>query len=110
MKLSPSRRPLRLTAAMFALSLVAMTTQVGGATAPAGGGGRPAAQVRAAAAIPLPGERELLAWLTSVLRGPPVSGSWALLVAGISGVLAIGRRRMSAPGGRSLDPHRLRRR
>lgn len=113
MKPSRSRRPLRLKAALFALSIVAMTTQVGGATAPAGGGELPAAQVRAAAAVPLPGERELLAWLawlTSVLRGPPVSGSWALLIAGISGVWAIGRRRMSAPGGRSLDPYRLRRR
>lgn len=92
MKPPQSRSRLRIQAALFALLLAAVTPQVGGA-----------------AAIPLPGEYELLAWLASVLRAPPVWGSWALLAAGISGVWAIGHRRMSAPGGGSLDPYGLRR-
>ena len=103
---------MRIKAALFALSIAAMTTQVGGATAAAGIGEPLAARVSAAAAIPLPGERELLgwlAWLARVSRAPPVLGSWALLLAGVAGVWAIGHRRMSAPGGHSLDPYGLRR-
>jgi hypothetical protein len=105
-----SRRPLALKAALFALSIVAMTTQVGGATA-APGVGAPATHA-SATLIPLPDERELLAWLarlTGALHGPPVSGSWALLIAGISGVWAIGRRRTASLRSHALDLHRLQR-
>jgi|SRR5215470_4054164 len=106
-----SRRPLRLKVALLALSLAAMTTQVGGATTAPGNGGPLAAQASVAAAIPMPGERELLAWLarlTRVVRLKPESGNWALLIAGLTGAWAIGHRRRSAFGSRALDPYRLR--
>ena len=107
MKHPQSRRSLRLKAAFLALSLAAMTTQVGGATAAPGAGEAPAVQPSAAAALPIPGERELLAWLTRVLRVPPVSGGWALLIAGLAGAWAIGYRR-SAFANHALDLRRLR--
>jgi hypothetical protein len=103
-----SRRSLRLPTALLALSLAAMTTQVGGATASPGLGEPPAAQASVAAALPIPGERELLAWLTRALPSPPESGNWALLIAGLTGAWAIGRRRMSSSGSRALDLRRLR--
>jgi len=104
-----SRRSLRLPTALLALSLAAMTTQVGGATASPGLGEPPAAQASVvAAALPIPGERELLAWLARVLPLPPESGNWALLIAGLTGAWAIGRRRMSSSGSRALDLRRLR--
>jgi len=102
-----SRRPLRLRVALLALSLAAMTTQVAGATTAPGSGGPLAAQASVAAALPMPGERELLAWLTRILRLPPVSGSWALLIAGLTGAGAIGYRR-SVFANHALDVHRLR--
>jgi hypothetical protein len=111
MKTTRARTPLRLRATLIALSIVAMATQVGGATAAAVDQPR-AAKVSAATVIPVPGERELLAWLarlTDGLRGPPVSGGWALLLAGLTGVWAIGRRRLSPPGSLSLPRQRLRR-
>ena len=104
------RRPMRLKAALLALSLVAMTTQVGGASAALGVGEPPAAQLSVAAALPMPGERELLAglaWLTRVVRLPPESGNWALLIAGLTGAWAIGHRRRFSFGSRALDPYRL---
>ena len=102
-----SRRLLRLKGTIFALSLAAMASQVGGATAaPREAGARPA--VHLSASLPLPGARELLAGLASPVRHAPGSGSWALLIAGLTGAWAIGRRRVSAIGSRSLDPHRLR--
>jgi len=103
-----SRRSLRLPTALLALSLAAMTTQVGGATASPGLGEPPAVHASVAAALPIPGERELLAWLTRVLPSPPESGNWALLIAGLTGAWAIGRRRMSSSGSRALDLRRLR--
>ena len=108
MKPKRARMRWRLKGTIFALSIAAMATQVGGATMSP----RVAAELPApvsAAAIPLPGERELLIWLASVLRTPPVSGGWALLLAGLTGVWAIAWRRMSAPDSRSLDAHGLRR-
>lgn len=100
---------LRLKGAIFALSIAAMATQVGGASAVPGVAGEPPVAQLSAAIVPVPGERELLAWLTSVSRGSPVPGSWALLIAGLAGVWAIGRRRVSAIGNRTLIPYRLRR-
>lgn len=109
MKPSQARKPLRLKAMLFALSVAAMSTQVGGASSAAGvAGSAPVAQM--SAAMPLLGERELLTWLASLLRAPPESGRWALVVAGLVGVCAIGLRRISASGSRSLDPYRLRHR
>ena len=99
----------RLKGALFALALAAMASQVGGASAAPGTAGElPAARV-SAAIVPMPGERELLAWITVVLRGSPVPRSWALLLAGLAGVCAIGHRRVSAFGNHTLIPHRLRR-
>jgi hypothetical protein len=109
MKPTRAHTRLRLKGAIFALSIAAMTTQVGGASmAPGVAGEPPVAQV-SAASLPVPGERELLVWVTTVLHGSPLPGSWALLVAGLAGVWAIGRRRVSAIGDRTLIPYRLRR-
>jgi hypothetical protein len=108
MKPTRPRTPLRLRRAIFALAIAAVATQVGSATVTPGvAGQRPAALV-SAARLPLPGERELLTRLASVLRGPPVSATWPLLLAGLTGVWAIGRRRVSETGSRPLDPGRLR--
>ena len=99
----------RLRAAAFALSIAVMA-QVGGAsTALQPPATTPVAHV-SAAGLPVPGGQELLAWLAGVLRALPVSGGWALLVAGVTGAWAIGRQRMPAIGGSSLDPYRLPRR
>jgi hypothetical protein len=109
MKPTRARRSLRLKATLFALAIAATATQVGGASAaPGAAGWQPVAQV-SAATVPVPSERELLSWLASLSRGPPPSAGWALLVAGLIGVWAIGHRRISAAD-RSLDPYRLRRR
>jgi hypothetical protein len=100
---------LRLKGTLFALVLAAMATQVGGASAIPGTAGEPPAAQVSATLVPVPGERELLAWITSVLQGSPVPGSWALLLAGLAGVCAIAHRRASAIGDHTLRPHRLRR-
>lgn len=110
MKSTRPRTPLRLKGATFALSVVAMATQVGDATPAQKMAAEPAHHVTAAL-IPWPSGRELqgwFGWLTGALSGPPVSGSW-VLVAGLAGVLTIGRRRMSATGSLALDPNRSRR-
>jgi hypothetical protein len=52
-------------------------------------------------------QREPLRLLVSLLPRPPAPGSWALLLAGLAGVWAIGRRRVSSIGDRSLRPDRL---
>jgi hypothetical protein len=52
-------------------------------------------------------QREPLSLLVSLLPRPPAPGSWALLLAGLAGVWAIGRRRLSSIGDRSLRPDRL---
>lgn len=111
MKLSRVRRPLRLRM-IFALSIAAMATQVGGASAaPAPAvAGEPSVEHRSAAVIPLPDKRTLLRSLESVLRGPSLSGDWELLLAGLAGVCAIARRRTTAITSLSLDPYSLRRR
>ena len=110
MKAARPRTPLRLKGMLFALSIASMATQAGSAPLPL----RAAHAVRAAHAIAvsvsLPGGLEPPAALASLLRRPPVSGSWALLFAGLTGILAIGRRRLSALGSLSFDPQRLRRR
>ena len=110
MKPKLARTRLRLIGTLLALSTAAVATQVSGASATPRIGLEPPAAHLSAALVALPGERELLAWVTSVLRGSPVPGSWALLIAGLTGVWAIGRRRISALGGGTLDPFRLRRR
>lgn len=98
----------RLKGTIFALSLAAMASQVGGAAAaPREASARPAVPV-SASLLPVPVERELLAGLANRVRHAPGSGNWALLVAGLTGAWAIGRRRVSAIGGRSLDPLRAR--
>ena len=106
MKSTRAHPRLRFTGTLFALVLAAMASQVGGASAARGAAGDPPAAHVSAALVPLPGERELLAWITSVLRGSPAPGSWALFLAGLAGACAIGRRRISAIGDRTL---RLRR-
>src|SRR5690349_14786250 len=83
-----SRRPSRLKATIFALSLAAMTSQVGGAAAAPGGSGALAA-VHMSASLPVAGERELFAGLASPVRHAPGSESWALLLAGLAGAWAI---------------------
>lgn len=112
MKCSSARMPLRLRGALLALSLAAMTTQVSGASSGASAADHVAASRDrisvATLAVALPGGRARLNGLASVSPGPPVSGGWGLLAAGLMGVWAIGRRRLSAPGGRSLDPRKLR--
>ena len=108
MKPTRAGTPLRLKAALFALSIAAMATQAGSAPPPLRVANTPPAAYSTAAGGSVPAGRELAASLAGVLRGRPVSGSWALLLAGLTGILAIGRRRMSALGGLSLDPQRLR--
>ena len=108
MKSTRAHPRLRFTGTLFALVLVAMTSQVGGASAARGSAGEPPA-ARSAAIVPLPGGRELLAWFMSVSRGSPAPGSWALFLAGLAGVCAIGHRRVSAIGDRTLRAYRLRR-
>ena len=105
MKSTRASTPRRLKGMILVLSIAAMATQVSGASAApelsgsrsvTSAGGATAAR---AAAPAQPAE------LASLLRGPPVSRDWALLVAGLLGVCAIGRRRMTAFGGRGLDLH-----
>jgi hypothetical protein len=108
MKPTRPRTPLRLRGTIFALSLAATATQVGGAAAaPRDAVVSPAVHL-SASLLPVLGARELLAALP--VRHAPASGNWALLVAGFVGAWAIGRRRVSASGSRSLDPQRPRRR
>jgi hypothetical protein len=110
MKPTRAHARLRLKGTLLALSIAAMATQVGGASAaPRMTLEPPVAHLSTAVAL-MPGERELLAWITSVLRGSPVPGSWALLIAGLTGVWAIGRRRVAALGNGTLDSYGLRRR
>jgi hypothetical protein len=110
MKPRQTRARLRLKETLLALAIAAMATQVGGASAaPRITLEPPVAHVSTAIA-PVPGERELLAWITSVLRGSPVPDRWALLIAGLTGVWAIGRRRIAALGNGTLDSYGLRRR
>ena len=107
------RMPLRLKGALFALSIAAMATQAGSAPLPP----RAAEPVRAAhlsaASVllsgKLAGKLAPLGSLGSVLHGQPVSGGWALLFAGLTGIWAIGRRRTSTLGSQILEPQRLRR-
>ena len=111
MKCSSARMPLRLRGALLALSLAAMTTQVSGASSGAAADHVAASRDRisvATLAVALPDGRAQLNGLARLSPGPPVSGGWGLLAAGLMGVWAIGRRRLSAPGGRSLDPRRPR--
>jgi hypothetical protein len=110
MKPTQVRTRLRLKGTIFALLIAAIATQVGGASVAPGVPGEPPARQLNAAMVPVVGERELLAWVESVSRGPPVPGSWALLLAGLTGVWAIGRRRVSAIGNGSGNLYRLRRR
>jgi len=105
------RMPPRMRGALLALAVGAMATQVSGASAAAQmGSARRVAPVAAVARAPLPAEHAQRSGLASLLRGPPVSGSWALLVAGLMGAWAIGQRRASTLGSRSLDAQRSGRR
>jgi hypothetical protein len=110
MKPARPRTPLPLKGMLFALSLASMATQAGSAPLPLGAAQAPRAAQAIAVSVPLPGGLEPPAAIATLLRGPPVSGSWALLFAGLTGILAIGRRRLSALGSLSFDPQRLRRR
>lgn len=110
MKPTRVRTRSRLKGTIFALSIAAMATQVGGAAVAPRAAGEPPAPHVSAAIVSVVGERELLALLERVSRGPPLPGSWALLLAGLTGAWAIGRRRLSATGSRSLNPNLLRRR
>jgi hypothetical protein len=99
-----------LRGALLALSIAVMASQVSSASAgQEASRPRPVTTARAATVAPSD-ERVGLPGLASLLRGPPVSESWALLLAGLTGVWAIGHRRMSVLGSRSLDPRGLRRR
>jgi hypothetical protein len=110
MKPMRARTRLRLKGTLLALSIVAMATQVGGASAVARMALEPPVAHVSAAIVPVPGERELLAWITSLLRGSPAPESWALVIGGLTGVWAIGRRRISALGSGTVDPYGFRRR
>ena len=110
MKPTRTRTRLRLKGTLLAVSIVAMATQVAGAPEAPRMGPEPPAAHLSAALVALSGEPELLARIRSVLRESPVPGSWALLIAGLTGAWAIGRRRISALGSGTLDPYRLRRR
>ncbi|HEY2276318.1 MAG TPA: hypothetical protein VGH61_12510 [Steroidobacteraceae bacterium] len=104
------RMPLRLRGALLALLMAAMATQVSGASAAQEMGSARLVTAGVAATAALSDERAQLTGLAGLLRGPPASGGWGLLVAGLIGVWAIGHRRMSVLGSRSLDPHGLRHR
>ena len=99
----------RLRGALLALSMVALATQVSRASAAVEPGPRGVAQL-GTVSVALSAERTQLAGLATPLPGTPVSGGWALVIAGLMGTWAIGHRRMSARGSRSLDPRGLRRR
>lgn len=101
---------LRLRAALFALSIAAMAAQAGSVPRAPPAAGAVRVPRPTVTLVPLALERGLEARLARVLRRPPVSGSWALLIAGLTGVWAIGQRRMTAAAARSLDPRRLQRR
>jgi hypothetical protein len=109
MKPTSARMAPRLRGALLALSMAAMATQVGGASAAVESGPRGVVPL-GAASVARSGERTALAGRASQLPGTPVSDGWGLLVASLLGAGAIGHRRMSALGSRSLDPHGLRRR
>ena len=106
MKPAPARMPLCLRAALLALSIAAMLTQVSRASAAADRAGSRLLAPPGMSAAVLPSERTGLIGFASPLPGPRVPGSGALLIAGLIGGWAIGRRRLSAMGSRSLDPHR----
>ena len=105
------RMPLRLKGALFALSIAVMATQAGSAPLPPPPREPKAVQVAhlSAASVSLSSKLAPLSSLGSVLQAPPVSGGWALLFAGLTGIWAIGRRRTSTLGSRILEPQRLRR-
>ncbi len=110
MEPSRARSVVRLRGALVVLSIAAMATQVSGASA-AQELARPRPVTTAAsAATARSAPPAQLTGLAGLLRDPQPSGSWALLVAGLLGIWAIGHRRLSALGSRSLDPHGLRRR
>lgn len=104
MKSTRARTPLRLKGTLLALSIAAMATQVSGASAAQElAGSRPV--TAAGAATARSAEPAQPVSLASLLRGPRVSGDWALLIAGLLGVGVIGHRRMAGFGSRSLDLH-----
>lgn len=103
------RMPLRLKGALFALSIAAMATQAGSAPPPPREAKAVPVAHLSAASVSLASKLAPLSSLGSVLQAPPVSGGWALLFAGLTGIWAIGRRRTSTLGSRILEPQRLRR-
>jgi hypothetical protein len=140
MKAMRARRASRLKGTLFALALAAVATQVGGAAVAPGMAGESFAAQASVARIPVVAGTAARAWappvveafrhsgrqqpgagggageraqpegLASAVRAPPVPGAWALLVAGLTGVWTIGRRRLSAMGNRSLIASRSRHR
>lgn len=110
MKPARARTPSRLKGALFALSIAAMTTQAGSAPLSLRVAHAPHPARSSAPGVSLPDGLELPTSFASLRRGPPVPGSWALLFAGLTGILAIGRRRTSVLGSLSFDGQRLRRR
>jgi hypothetical protein len=99
-----------LRGVLLAISLAAMTTQVSGASAAGEVVRSRLVTTGGAATAVLSDVRAQLTGLAGLLRDPPVSGGWGLLVAGLIGVWEIGYRRMSVLGSRSLDLHGVRRR
>jgi MYXO-CTERM domain-containing protein len=111
MKPKRARTPWRLKRTVFALLIAALAAQAGSAShAPQASGGSAHRVHPRAAIVPLTLEHELWAWSARVSSEPPVSGGWALLLAGLAGVWAIGRRRISATGSGGRALYRLRRR
>ena len=103
------RMPLRLKGALFALSIAAMATQAGSAPLPPREAKAVPVAHLSAASFSLSSKLAPLSSLGGMLQAPPVSGGWALLFAGLTGIWAIGRRRTSALDSRILEPQRLRR-
>lgn len=111
MKSARARTPWRFKRTVFALLIAALAAQAGSAprVSQESGGSSHLAYSRAAV-IPLTLEHELWLWSARVSSERPASGGWALLLAGLAGAWAIGRRRVSAAGSRARAPYRLRRR
>lgn len=104
------RNPWPFRRTVFALLIAALAAQAGSAPrAPQEAGGSSHIVSPSAVIIPLALERNL--GLSSArVSSEPVTGGWALLLAGLAGGWAIGRRRMSATGSRRRGTYRLRRR
>jgi hypothetical protein len=109
MRLQGATRPSRLRRALYGLMFAALATQFTGASAATRVEAQPAIRHLKAATVPLPEVRGLSAWLTGTLSRPQEPDSWALSLAGLTAIWAIGSRRMPQLGKRGLNPRRLHR-